>query len=681
MSDRLSPAPTSNISLRVKLLAFGLVVLYLAQILAATHFQSQTNDEGYHLMAGYRYWQCGDFGINPEHPPLLKFVASAPLWLLHTPAPQGVCGQESSDKYEGYGRSFHWYYQEGHDPDRMMIIARTAAAVFSCVLAVGCFLFATELFGWLAGLLALLLLVSEPTLIAHGALVTTDTAVTALMFATVFASYRYFQKRTLARLLLTGVLTGLTFAAKHSGVLVIPVLALLTLFEAWRSAKSETSAKVRIWLQHIAALAAIGAVSLTVLWAFYGFRYAPRPNGVGMAVPLATFLQMSQEQGNRSVMVVHMIPTLARYHLLPEAYLYGFVDVLTISSPGQPPFLLGKLYPHGQWFYFPVTFVIKSTLGFLGLFGLALVAVPWRKSGLGRQVFYLAAPVAVVMAAGMTSGLNIGYRHVLPMVPYLCVLLGATASLLMERSRGWRVAVIVLLALHVISSLRTFPNYIPYSNEAWGGPSRTYRYLTDANADWGQGMRAVKRYLDDNNISDCWFAYDGVTSTEYYGVNCTALPPNQWAGGGPVPEQISGNLLVSAMTISGIEWENNELNPYREFLHREPDAVIAGTVLVYKGTFDIREISAVQDIAIAKRMNGDGKYAEALEPGQRAVALTPQSVRARLQLGEALAGLKRTDEARKELEAALQLAAAQPQWYPNEIAEGQRALRGLAQSH
>ena len=665
----------------VKLLTFALVVLYLLQILAATHFQSQTNDEGYHLMAGYRYWQCGDFGINPEHPPLLKFVAAAPLWPFHTPAPLGVCGQESSDKYEGYGRSFHWYYQEGHDPDRMMLIARTAAAVFSAVLAVCCFAFATELFGWLAGLLALLLLAFEPTMLAHGALVTTDTAISALMFAAVFACYRYFQKRTAVRLLLTGALTGLTFAAKHSGVLIIPVLVVLTLFEAWRNAKSDTSPTARIWLRHIAALAAIGAISLAVLWAFYGFRYAARPNGVPMAVPLATFLQMSQEQGNHGVMVVHIIPMLARYHLLPEAYLYGFVDVLTISNPGQPPFLLGKLYPHGQWFYFPANFAIKSTLGFLGLFVLTLVAVPWRRLGLGRQVLYLAVPIAVVMAAGMTSGLNIGYRHVLPMVPFLCVLLGAAASLLVVRSLAWRIAVIALLALHVISSLRTFPNYIPYSNEAWGGTSRTYRHLTDANADWGQGMRAVKRYLDEHNISDCWFAYDGVTSTEYYGVKCKALPSNQWAGGGPVPEQISGNLLISAMTTSGIEWENNELNPYREFLHRQPDDVIAGTVLVYKGTFDIRAISAVQDVAIAKRMNAEGKFAEALQAAQSAVALTPQSVRARLQLGEALAGLKRTGEARKELEAALQLAAVQPQWYPNEIAEGQRALRGLTATH
>ena len=103
MNDGVSPTSSSEIPTRAKLLAVALVVLYLAQMLPATHFQSQTYDEAYHLMAGYRYWQCGDFGINPEHPPLLKFVAAAPSWLLRAAAPRGVCGQESSDKNEGYG--------------------------------------------------------------------------------------------------------------------------------------------------------------------------------------------------------------------------------------------------------------------------------------------------------------------------------------------------------------------------------------------------------------------------------------------------------------------------------------------------------------------------------------------------------------------------------------------------
>ena len=41
--------------------------------------QSQTWDEGDHIFAGYRSWKEGDFGLNPEHPPLVKLLATAPL--------------------------------------------------------------------------------------------------------------------------------------------------------------------------------------------------------------------------------------------------------------------------------------------------------------------------------------------------------------------------------------------------------------------------------------------------------------------------------------------------------------------------------------------------------------------------------------------------------------------------
>ena len=41
--------------------------------------ESQTWDEGCHILAGYSYWTRGDFGVNREHPPLVKLLASFPL--------------------------------------------------------------------------------------------------------------------------------------------------------------------------------------------------------------------------------------------------------------------------------------------------------------------------------------------------------------------------------------------------------------------------------------------------------------------------------------------------------------------------------------------------------------------------------------------------------------------------
>src|SRR6185295_8808577 len=44
--------------------------------------KSPTYDETVHLFAGYSYLKWGDYRINPEHPPLVKMLAAAPLLLL-----------------------------------------------------------------------------------------------------------------------------------------------------------------------------------------------------------------------------------------------------------------------------------------------------------------------------------------------------------------------------------------------------------------------------------------------------------------------------------------------------------------------------------------------------------------------------------------------------------------------
>lgn len=142
-------------------------------------------------------------------------------------------------------------------------------------------------------------------------------------------------------------------------------------------------------------------------------------------------------------------------------------------------------------------------------------------------------------------------------------------------------------------------------------------------------------------------------------------------------EEISGTLLISTMTISGIEWENRELNPYREFLNRQPKAVIGGSALVYEGSFDTRKIAAVQHIVMANRLSAERKFAEARSEAREAITITPRSLRAHLALGTSLAGLNQTAEAKQELETRF---ADGPRLSPsgiNQIAEAQRELRKL----
>lgn len=62
-----------------------LFLVYGLEIFLSARLESQTFDEPAHLYAGCSYWLRSDFGINPEHPPLVKLVASLPL-LVDKPA-------------------------------------------------------------------------------------------------------------------------------------------------------------------------------------------------------------------------------------------------------------------------------------------------------------------------------------------------------------------------------------------------------------------------------------------------------------------------------------------------------------------------------------------------------------------------------------------------------------------
>ena len=60
----------------------AVIVLLAVQVTLAVivlHRESLTWDEGCHMYARYRMWKNSDYGLNPEHPPLVKLLATLPV--------------------------------------------------------------------------------------------------------------------------------------------------------------------------------------------------------------------------------------------------------------------------------------------------------------------------------------------------------------------------------------------------------------------------------------------------------------------------------------------------------------------------------------------------------------------------------------------------------------------------
>src|ERR1700680_1266362 len=149
-----------------------LLGIFAAELALSARQQSQTFDEACHIFAGYRSWKNFDFGINPEHPPLVKLVAAIPLLRLSLRTPPVPAEYFKSVEYAS-GREF----LNANDADLLLSRARLAVAIFTILLAVTVFCVARSMWGEGPAFLAMILLIFEPNILAHGALVTTDMGV------------------------------------------------------------------------------------------------------------------------------------------------------------------------------------------------------------------------------------------------------------------------------------------------------------------------------------------------------------------------------------------------------------------------------------------------------------------------------------------------------------------------
>jgi 4-amino-4-deoxy-L-arabinose transferase-like glycosyltransferase len=642
--------------------AVGLILLQMILVAIIVHGESLTFDEADHIFAGYMMWHSGDYGLNPEHPPLVKLVATLPLLQEKLWVPPL---QRRWFKTEAYrdGRDF---MERNDGPSHSLLFRmRLAAGVFAVGLSAMVFLMGSKLFGESAGLLALLLVVFEPNVLANSDLVTTDMGVACFFLATIYCFYRYARQPSVIRLLLTGLAAGLTLSSKHSGILLAPMLLGLTLVEI---ACAERGRRKRMAWTLFGGLAATVVLAVMVLWAFYGFRYAARPAGLVMNPTLSEYA--APLTGINSWVIGHV----ANWRLLPESYLMGMTDI-HYAAQQYPIFLLGHDYPHGVWWYFPVALSIKTTLGLIGLVVLAGIALISRRLRLGREFAYLVVPGAIYLAVAILSGMNIGTRHVLFLYPLAALLAAAGLTALAKHSRRWLWIGGGLVACHVVSALAVFPAEMAYANEAWGGTANTHKYLSDSSVDWAQQLPHVKQWVDAHPGEECWFAYSAYPDLrpQAYGIPCHPLPTAHTGGEilpVDVPETIHGNLLLSADDLEACDWPSDQLNVFERFRRMPMAEQIDHSVFVYHGDFDVHEAAALGAVQKSQILLRKHRPAEALDAAEKAVALQPQNVLTQTALGDAQMASGDKNSARAAYELALAAAHrleadAQPLFVPD----------------
>jgi len=618
--------------------AVAAVVLLLTMVVEvglSTRQQSPSWDEGDHIFAGYMNWINGEYTLNPEHPPLVKLVATLPLVPLDLKTAPRQGRYFKDEAYFG-GRELIFRndpkYGGKYGSDTLLFRVHLAAMTFGLVLAAVLFFAGKEMFGATAGLIALALFVFDPSILANAPFVTTDTGAACGFFATIYMFYRFVKRMTWKRAAICGLVLGLALAAKHSTIVLFPLLTMLAAAEIagrWKNSGKLPTIDIK---NAAIGLGIIGAIALFVLWGIYSFHFKMHPNGMTMA-------PLDVEVRPLSAPMRWFILFCAHYHLLPESYLFGLVDVQGVGE-AWPTYYMGKIYAHGIWYYFPTVLAVKLTVGTLAAVAIAIWVFVAGKIRQAREIFFLAFPGAFYLAIAMAGPLNMGVRHILPIFPFAFVLLGAAGAWLMKRSKPWAYVVVILLAAHAVESLRSFPNYIPFGNALWGGPANTHKYFSDAAVDWAQQLKWTKEWLDKNNVKECSFAYFAAPFLlpADYDIPCKLLPTfdTGYIQEIEVPPVVKGPILISYGDLGGYEFGTWVRNPYEMFNRREPDAVIMDSIAVYNGDFAIPDATAMAYVRRATRgLKADP--AGALNAARTAVSLVPNGFDANRALGDALA--------------------------------------------
>ena len=442
--------------------AVALVAIASLRIVATYTVFNHTSDEPAHVACGMEWLDKGTYTWEPQHPPLARVATALGPYL------SGIRSQNTAKSvFLAMSREGAAILYKGHRYDRTLSLARLGILPFFWMACAVVYWWGRRYYGPAVALAAVFLFSFLPPVLAHAGLATTDMALTAMLGAAFVLGMVWLERPTLTHGALFGAVSGLMVLSKFSSLAFFPASVALALAwylyrerPGWRPLAGAVKARIPSFALGV-------AVSVLVIWAGYRFSFGD----AGFAHLRLPF---------------------------PELYA-GIREVQEHNAQGHDSFLLGSLNHSGFWCYYLVGLAVKTPLAFLVLLG-AGVFLQW-----GRLRTPLAFAAGILLV-GMSTRINIGIRHILPI--YIGLSLAAAAGLVKlleigETRRRLGIILAVLLIWFAGSSLAAHPDYLPYFNElVMSDPENV---LVDSDLDWGQDLKRLSARLRQGGATDVSF--------------------------------------------------------------------------------------------------------------------------------------------------------------------------------
>ncbi|HUF70518.1 MAG TPA: glycosyltransferase family 39 protein [Longimicrobiales bacterium] len=535
--------PRQTILARTEKLVIGLVViLSVGTAGTAMRQTSATFDEIVFIAGGARGWETGSFDLAPDHPPLLQYLYGLPAYFTASGYPDEAGIDPAVISAAGYryayAKEFLWGpYGNGQ---RVILASRLVALAAMAALILVVWKFARR-WGTLAGLLAAVIVAFLPDVLAHGGVAYGDLPLALGTLAAIWAIDRSIRSLRLQDAALAGALVGIAVGIKATALALLPAAALLLVAEAYCRRRDA------------------------------GWRYGIAP--AAAAASLAAYVALV---------------IIFRGDLTLEQLRFGLDFRMAHYSTGHsvPAYLLGMLSVSGWWYFFPVAFLFKTSAGLHALMGLA--GIQYLSDVRHRPGRLLASPLraplallVILMAGLLQSNLNIGFRYALPALPLIATLTAVGVARLVESGpRIIKGVALVATAWLVIFPLTYAPNLLSFISEYGPGRDRNHEVLLDSSLDWGQGLIQLRDWMHANEISRIYLSYFGSAVPRGYGIDYIPMPSFFSLGSTPPASEPEPEwLVVSATNLAGLYLPGD---PFAVFRQRDPDAIIAGSLLAFR---------------------------------------------------------------------------------------------------
>jgi hypothetical protein len=548
---------------------------------SAVATKSATLDEPLHAYAAYTHAFARDFAVNPEDPPLWKIFAMLP----HDSGELKLEAEnkrivDSAANYVPAARALF------HDPavNGAAFINRSRAMMLLLGIALGSIImiWAWQVGGPTAAVIAGAFYCLDPNFIAHAPLVKNDIAISLVMFAMVFAIYRFGQRMTPWSAAAAILLCAVGPTIKFSGLLLLPLLVLLLFVGALMIDAHRRNKRLLI-----TGAMSLGAVLVTwlLIWLSYGFRFLPTTSSaqfsfdpqIEIARENAYYVKHNQWSANArglsTPLLCRMLVWTNDHRVLPQAWLFGLLYTYqnTLVRPG---YLLGEIRDTGRWNYFPATMLFKTPLATLVALAIAVLMLIRGRLPNRWLAVCIAGSIVLYGYNALTTSLNLGLRHVLPLYPFLFLII-AMALARPARAR-YVIGLIFALAAETVS---TYPDLIPFFNVL----SRPHRLglLSDSNLDWGQDLPALAHWQQLHPDQKLYLCYFGSADPAFYGIEYTNLPSGYFLSPTAELPTSPGVIAVSATKLQGLYVYDNVRDFYAALRARPPREILHGTIYLY----------------------------------------------------------------------------------------------------